>query len=120
MILVQRTVRIVGSGGSDEQGAVTPRNELGLQIRIGLFQGLGPSHAQAFHQTILRRLKAALDPSLGLRRVRPDPDDAQLRQGPSYLRSRQRFAFAPRQSLAVPGDLGRGLKRAALVGVEVE
>src|SRR5216684_3381726 len=68
----------------------------------------------------LGSLKTAFDTALGLRRVGPDPDDAQLRQRPSDLGGRQWLAFVAGQFLEVPGDLGRGLKQSRLVGVEAE
>src|SRR5215831_13268367 len=52
-MLLQWTMGIVGAGRRDCQRAVHPRQKLGFQVMIGLFQRRHSSHTHALHQPIL-------------------------------------------------------------------
>jgi hypothetical protein len=51
----QGPVRVGGIGRRDHQMLVPPRNELFVQVTIGLLERPGASHAQPLYQPVLRR-----------------------------------------------------------------
>ena len=68
VLLAYGTVRIVAAGRHHGNRLVPPNQEFRFQVGIGLLQGFGAGHPQAFHQTVLRRLKTAFYSALGLSR----------------------------------------------------
>ena len=73
----------VGPGQGRRRGR-GDANALVIPGQVGLQEGLGgdrpdPRQPPFLHQAVLQRPKQALDPPLGLRRVRMEDRDAQLR-----------------------------------------
>src|SRR5207302_4018850 len=107
---------IIGIGRRYREGLIPPRDELLLQILIGLLQRARAGHAQPFHQAVLRCLKGSFHASFGLRRVRRNPGDPQFLQRPPDLRG---WHFRPVLALPLLSSFGfhRRLKYPCPIGV---
>ncbi len=108
----QGPVRIGLLGRQAPEPPVPARHKLLFQITVGLFQTTRASPPQRFHQPVLQRPKTPFHPSLGLRRVRRDPSDAQLLKRPCDLR-RLRFLLQMLVVMQRPVQL----KQARFIGV---
>src|SRR5712691_302984 len=82
------TVVVLRPGRRARKAPVVFRQILGLEVHVGLRMTRDLLPSQFFHQPILMRPVLAFHTSLGLRRVRRDPLDPQLRAHPAKLRDR--------------------------------
>lgn len=74
--LADRPMRIHPAGRLHHKPLVLQREKLGFQVPVGLLQRARSGFSEAFHQSVLQRLKTAFDAALGLWGVRRDPLDA--------------------------------------------